>query len=44
MPPWKLKVSGRHFDRGRQMDAKLCYVYYDSKAAKSGDFGWKLSG
>ena len=20
-------------------DAKLCYVYYDSEAAKSGDFG-----
>ena len=39
-PPWKPWFPGRCiFDRGRQRDAKLCYVYYDSKAAKSGDFG-----
>ena len=39
-PPWKPRFPGRCiFDRGRQRDAKLCYVYYDSKAAKSGDFG-----
>ena len=39
-PPWKPWFPGRCiFDRGRQRDAKLCYVYYDSEAAKSGDFG-----
>lgn len=39
-PPRKPRFPGRCiFDRGRQRDAKLCYVYYDSKAAKSGDFG-----
>ncbi len=37
--PGNLGFRAVHFDRGRQRDAKLCYVYYDSKAAKSGDFG-----